>query len=95
MNASERSEMDIRKFINYYTYSEAKVSLPLILGIIQAMKQNSSESSKQYRARIEGTVKVIIRLGLEIPTQQLAMRYYKPLNLATHEEILADLQNAE
>ena len=58
------------------------------------MKQNPGESNNKYRVRMEDAIKVVKRLGTDLPTpQQQAMRYLKSLDHANHEPMFTDLKN--
>ena len=58
------------------------------------MKQNPGESTNKYRVRMEDAIKVMKRLGIDLPSpQQQAMRYLKSLDRAKHGHMLADLKN--
>ena len=90
MNISERSEVEVRKCMDFNTYSAAKDPLPFIIDIIQThqlaptgdhlvdsvvamqayhiMKQQPGEPANRYRIRMENKIKVMERLGLDVPT---------------------------
>ena len=58
------------------------------------MKQNPGESTNKYRVRMEDTLKVMDRLGIELPSpQQQAMRYLKSLDSTKHGHMIATLKN--
>ena len=49
------------------------------------MKQNLGESTSKFRVRMEDTIKVMERLGIDSPTpHQRAMRYLKSWDRTTH-----------
>ena len=55
------------------------------------MKQMPGESTNKYRVRMEDAIKVMERLGIDLPTpQQQAMRYLKSLDRSKHGQMLAD-----
>ena len=58
------------------------------------MKQNPGESTNKYRVRMEDTLKVMDRLGIELPSpQQQAMRYLRSLDKSKHGHMIATLKN--
>ena len=96
MNISERSEVEI---IIIQTHQLAPTGDPLVdedaaAQAYHTMKQNPGESTNKYRVRMEDAIKVMERLGIDLPTpQQQAMRYLKSLDRAKHGHMLADLKN--
>ena len=56
------------------------------------MKQNPDESMNKYQVRMKDTIKVMEKLGIDLPIpQQQAMRYLKSLDRAKHRYMLTDL----
>ena len=93
MNISEWSEVEIKKCTNFeiiQTHQLAPTGDPLIDEDVAAqayhtMKQNPAKSTNKYRVRMEDTLKVMERIGIDLPTpQQQAMRYLKYLDRAKH-----------
>ena len=58
------------------------------------MKQLSGERSRKYRIRMEDKVRILLRLGLDVPSQQQqAMRFLFSLDPVQHADMIADLKN--
>ena len=58
------------------------------------MKQLPDESTNTYPIRIEGKVRILLRLGFDVPSlQQQAMRFLLSLDSVKHADMIADLKN--
>ena len=58
------------------------------------MKQLSGESTNKYRVRMEDEVRILERLGLDVPSQQQqAMRFLFSLDPVKHADMITDLKN--
>ena len=58
------------------------------------MKQNLGEFMNKYQVRMGDTIKVMERLGIDLPSpQQQAMRYLKSLDCAKHRHMLSDCKS--
>ena len=73
-----------------HTHQLASTGGPLVdedaaVQAYHTMKRNPGESTNKYQARIEGTIKVMKRLGNDLFTpQQQAIQYLKFMDRAKH-----------
>ena len=98
MNISERTKTDYKSVLYFDIYSAAKAPLPTGDHLLDAdfavqsyhkIKQLPRESTNKYRIRMKDKVRILLRLGLEVPSQQeQAMRFLFSLDPAKHADII-------
>ena len=58
------------------------------------MKQLSGESTNKYRIRMKDKVRILLRLGLDVPfQQQQAIRFLFSLDPVKHADMIVDLKS--